>query len=204
MNKYNSYILDVRGPVIQVSLQFLMEHKMTFNEYIVCYLIADDNRDLLKLYNQQVENIEDSIKSCVKKGFLDGYQKDIDNLTITQNVRFLYLNSSVGSWIDKWFDLWPSGVKSSGYYVKTDKVGCIKKLERFRRKYPHYSPLLILEATENYVNRMKIHNYSYMRLAPYFIEKDGISSLAGECEQLLEQTEADTKPKEDKFGERLL
>lgn len=208
MNKYNMFVLETRGPLIQVPFNFLIENKMTIQEYLACHMISEGSSDLLNLYSNEVEYIQDVLNSCIDKGFLKikSINKDeynLEDLEMSKNLLLMFLNSNVTSWIDDWYDLWPSKIKSSGYYVKTDKQGCVRKLEKFRRKYPQYSAKLILKATKNYIDRMKLSNYGFMRLAPYFIEKDGISTLAGECEQILDELTTQNQPTEEKFGEKV-
>jgi hypothetical protein len=85
--------------------------------------------------------------------------------------------------VDRYRDLFPRGVKSGGYYVSGDKKSCQMKLKRFLKKY-NFSEQEILSATSNYVERMAEQGYQYMQLAHFFIEKNGVSNLAAECEQL--------------------
>ena len=46
-----------------------------------------------------------------------------------------------------------------------------------------------MEATKSYLNEQSIKGYTYSKLAPYFIEKRGMSVLSGECEHILETGE---------------
>jgi hypothetical protein len=87
--------------------------------------------------------------------------------------------------MDKWFDLWPKGVKSGGYYVKTDSNGCKTKLTKFIKRNPQYTKEIIMQATERYLFVKSLDGYDYTTLAPNFIEKNGVSMLAGECEDIL-------------------
>lgn len=205
MSAYNTYVLDERGPIIQVPFQFLIENRITINEYLILSLINDI--DLLKLYSQKVENLDSSLAKCYENNFIKLIEKKDDisyeNIELSSYYKTILQSNDPANWIDEWYNLWPNGIKSSGYYVKTDKYSCIKKLQKFRRKYPMYSKTVIIDATRNYINRMGLANYAFMRLAPYFIEKDGISTLAGECEQLINSsniTNTDTQPK---FGEHV-
>lgn len=205
MSAYNTYVLDERGPIIQVPFQFLIENGITINEYLIISLINDT--DLLKLYSQKIENLDSSLKKCYENNFIKLLDKkeelSYDNIEVSAYYKGILQSNDPANWIDEWYNLWPNGVKSSGYYVKTDKYSCIKKLQKFRRKYPMYSKSIILEATSNYINRMGLVNYAFMRLAPYFIEKDGISTLAGECEQIISATSTNTSDNTFKFGENV-
>ena len=91
-------------------------------------------------------------------------------------------------WIEQWLELFPKGVKSGGYYIKSNKEDCLKKMIKFL-KVRKYTKKQIFEATKNYVDRKAKENYSYMMKAEYFIEKDNISALATECANIGEEEE---------------
>ena len=54
-------------------------------------------------------------------------------------------------------------------------------------KIRKYTKKQIFEATQNYIDRKAKENYSYMMKAEYFIEKDGVSTLATEIDNLGEE-----------------
>src|SRR3990167_11507272 len=83
--------------------------------------------------------------------------------------------------VDEWYELWPSGVKSGHHYVKSDKKGCFKKLGKFVHDYPEYSYDTILKATERYLNKCSMEAYKFIKFAPFFVSKDGVSVLEGWC-----------------------
>jgi len=204
-DKYNQMVYETRGPIIQAPFQFLIEENVTALEYLILTLISDEAFDLLQLYHERVEHITIVLDKLIASGLLVKRNKleqlEFKNLTVSTGLFMQLLNSNVTTWIDKWWALWPDGIKSSNYYIKTDKNGCIKKLEKFRRKYPQFTASLIIQATENYINRMSLAGYSFMKLAPYFVEKDGMSTLAGECEQIISETLNKNEIKKEKFGE---
>lgn len=97
------------------------------------------------------------------------------------------VSKSVLDWIDEYRNIFPRGQTSGGYSVRGDKKSCIKKMTDFIKEYPEYTKEVILEATQNYVNRKEREGFKYMQLAHYFINKNGVSTLAGECEIVLEK-----------------
>lgn len=119
----------------------------------------------------------------------EGYIKIVEDLVI---LRAKALNlfkvedelNDVSSWIDTWREIFPVGVKSMGYAVRGDRTGCIKKMRAFLKQYPDFDKELIFNATKIYVDAKRKEKWSYMQLAHYFIEKDGISNLAALCEDL--------------------
>ena len=95
---------------------------------------------------------------------------------------------SVDTWIQEWCDLFPKGVKSGGYYIRSNKEDCLKKMIKFI-KTRKYSKSIIMKATSNYIERKARENYAYMMKAEYFIEKDGMSALATEIANVGEEEE---------------
>lgn len=92
----------------------------------------------------------------------------------------------VRDWFDQWWELWPKGVESGGYPLRSSKSGALRKMIDFSKDHPLFTKAIIITATMNYLIKMKRVNYSYCKLAPYFIMKDGISMLEGYCEQVSE------------------
>lgn len=131
---------------------------------------------------------ESQLNDLLDRGYVHGDKYIFTSLIVTDKYKILHnkKDSSVDQWIDEWFDLFPKGVKSGGYYtVRCDKQGCIKKLKNFIKNYPEFDKQIILQATKNYVNEAALQGYAYMKTAPYFIEKSGVSLLAGFCEALI-------------------
>lgn len=66
-----------------------------------------------------------------------------------------------------------------------------KKLAKFMVENPEYDWNLVLDATDNYVDRYSKVDYNMMRTSSYFISKiiAGVESsdLAAECQLLLDQ-----------------
>ena len=81
------------------------------------------------------------------KKLLDEYKKLVksDNIAGQDN--------NFQQFLDSWYDLWPKGIKSGGYYVKTDKNGCGKNLQKFIKNNPNISKETILKATEKYLSK---------------------------------------------------
>lgn len=86
--------------------------------------------------------------------------------------------------VEEYRNIFPKGNNSQGYPYKGDKMGCTAKLKRFKKTYPEYSNDTILSATKRYVNEKRKDGFAYMKLAHYFIEKNGVSDLAALCEQI--------------------
>ena len=83
-------------------------------------------------------------------------------------------------------EMFPKGVKSGGYPVRSSTVDIADKLRKFFKKHK-YTQDQVLEATKRYVERKGREGYSYMQKAVFFIEKDGSSTLAAECDNLKDE-----------------
>ena len=105
---------------------------------------------------------------------------------VTQEVK-VEEESKMTDWekfVDNFRRLFPSGVTTGGYYVRSSSTDCSKKLMLFMKEYPQYDRDIILQATKAYVDRYRTQAYKYIKTASYFISKDKTSVLAAECEIL--------------------
>ncbi len=84
---------------------------------------------------------------------------------------------------NKYYDLFPTGVRSGGYPVRDGLPNVIKKMIQFRKEYPDVSDEDILSATEKYVRDKKKEGYAFMKLASFLIYKDRSSTLIGLIEE---------------------
>lgn len=92
-------------------------------------------------------------------------------------------SDDISTWIEEWREVFPN-IRASHGNVRGDRQGCLKKMKVFCKKYPEYTKEIIFKGTQNYVQAKKRDGYQFMKLAHYFIEKDGISDLASYCEQV--------------------
>lgn len=93
------------------------------------------------------------------------------------------------NWFERWYNLFPKGIKSGGKLLRSDKAGCAKKMEKFIKDH-NFSPSLILRATEDYLNERAAENYKFCKTATYLIDKRGEGSeLAALCENFDDKKE---------------
>jgi hypothetical protein len=91
-------------------------------------------------------------------------------------------------WFDDWWDLFPAGKRNkSGKYIKSGKSASKSRLKSFCNSHKDYSKELIFKATENYIDTNAVSGFMYMHIVPYFILKDGISTLESFCEAELQK-----------------
>lgn len=188
----------------------LSNNNIDFQQYVALYSLFHDDLDYIKDYSL-VESYggTSSIQGLIHLGFLQRlkqvpgtmpYNEVLSgNIVLTKLAieRFFKPSTSAPksenllprykvAWIEDWYDLFPKGIKSGGYYVRTSIKECDKKMFRFLTDNPTFTKDLILAATKNYVEDMKSKSYSMMKLAPNFILKDGVSMLSGCCEAYVE------------------
>lgn len=180
----------------------LVDHSLSINDYFFCKYIQNNDYKLLHYYIEIFDKFysKESIDKLIDRNYI--IMKDISKGYIYQNLEvtdeFLTdfndlsgLSSKktgkVEEWFDEWYDIFPKGVKSGGYTVRSDKRGCLNKLKKFITEYPEFDKDIIIEATKMYVEESKKNKYQFMMLAHYFISKHKISNLAGYCELVLEK-----------------
>jgi hypothetical protein len=177
---------------IEFNLNEINESKISLNGYFICYCIYHNRKDLILDYikNHTGFNIQD-VKELEDNGWIKIINKSekiiFENLQIEEKFRIFVekKDKPEKDWINEWLEMFPKGVKSGGYYIKTDLNGCRKKMRKFTSTHPEYTKETIIKATQNYINRCEHNGYQYMKIAPYFIEKDGVSMLSGECEAII-------------------
>jgi hypothetical protein len=187
-------------------LKKLVDNDIDFSQYILLYSLFQGDKFYAEEYNKiEIYDSSQGIQKLIHLGFLSRIQllegtsryTDFikDNLFITKLGIDRFFKESVSTpsnesilpkyrvlWIEEWYDLFPKGIKSGGYYVRTSIKDCDKKMHKFLLDNSEFSKDVILEATKNYIEDMKSKNYAMMKLAPNFIYKDGVSMLSGSCE----------------------
>lgn len=187
-------------------LKKLRDNDIDFSQYILLYSLFHGDKQYAEEYNKvEIYDSHQGIQKLIHLGFLarvellEGTSRYTDftnnNLFITKLGIERFFNESTSApsnesilpkykilWIEDWYDLFPKGIKSGGYYVRTSIKDCDKKMFKFLIDNSEFTKDIILEATKNYIEDMKSKNYSMMKLAPNFIYKDGISMLSGACE----------------------
>lgn len=165
----------------------LSQSGLTFDMHLILNTLREGHYDAFISYNKlrpisqlvyQYLHREDFIKSSISKYEL----YTIHNVELS--IRGLELfKEGIDDWIREWRELWPKGITSGGYPVRSDLPGITKKMKSFLRKNS-YSKEEIILATKLYLKEREENSWSYMKLAGYFIEKDGESVLASFCDRV--------------------
>ena len=114
----------------------------------------------------------------IGKGLKDVSVRDLGLELIGQSK-----SDDIVEFAEKFKELFPKGIKSGGYPVRSSVTDIADKLRKFFKKHK-YTQEQVLEATKKYVERKELDGYSYMQQAHYFIEKNGASNLASEIDSL--------------------
>lgn len=166
-----------------IDVDFLLRNSITANQLLFLEIVKTQNINFTKQYVGQFT--EEEIDDLLVRGFLNGEKYLIKNLTLGKKC-CIFVDED--AFFEKWWLLWPSGIKSGGYYIKSDKLGCKSKILKFKNKRPQFTEDIIFKATQSYLDRMRSNGYRGVQLASNFIEKNGISMLAGECENWHQKT----------------
>jgi len=180
-------------------LNYCAKHQITFSQFVILYCVANDMIADLKSYvNENGDSAlisKDEALDLVRKKLLK-YDGDVEkedllfSKSYVNKSKFPFYSTDVDEWIEDWYELFPKGIKSGGYLVRTDMKSCKKKMQEFMKEYPSYDKDVIMLATKQYIVEMSEKNYSYMKLAPFFIKKEGVSMLQGYCENVLNNSNA--------------
>lgn len=194
---------------IDFDIERLKSLGLTIKQYLICVALRNKERSLIDYFMVYDQPSHADVDRLIQHQLLfikNSNVTDFRNLVLNEDqfVKIFDVQTA-NSFIEKWFDLWPKGVMSGGYYVRTDIRSCESKMSKFMKRYPKYNEDIIMNATRNYLNRLKVDGFNYLMLAPNFIEKNNQSILAGECQNIVESKQIVVEEKQgDLFGTRQL
>jgi len=169
---------------MEVDINLLVETNLTPDEYVFLYYLAKG-----QIYSVNLRADYDKLEKAgfIKQGERIHIRKrgiDLINNKIPIAKKDVKFVDTVSHWIDDWRNLFPKGIKTAGYAIKGTRGGCLKKMKKFVKEHKEVTKEQIFNATELYVEEKRRVRYAYMRIADYFIEKDGGSLLESYIEQL--------------------
>lgn len=180
----------------------------------LCDIIDEEEivkRSIHKLYQKHYINIDPSTLSLNFDNFeITAFGIDIiKNQNI--NTKDLVVKNYKGdfdSFVNAYYELFPTKVRQGNLLVRSDKTSCAKKLKKFIKEYPEFDYDIILKATANYINKCSKDGYRYIKVSHYFIYKDNVSTLASECEEtklaISEGTFQENLNFDDEYGKDLI
>lgn len=114
----------------------------------------------------RVQNL-DYMENLKNRGYITGYKKDLTVVGLPDS-------DDVSDWVPEYRSVFPK-------YKKGDPKACVDKMRDFLAEYPEYSKITVINAAKSYMNTQS--SDEYVTQADYFISKNGISKLAGFCEE---------------------
>lgn len=175
-------------------LEKYKKHMISQIDFIFIKLVALKDQDLLEKYKKLLNDSNTTqryielLTQLESEGFIKIIDDDL-NYELRPKMYELFKTASadISSWIEEWRKLFPRGSNRIGYRYRGDKQGCIKKMNKFVKNNPSIKRAEIFAATKKYIKTFESKgSFEYMKLANYFIEKDGNSTLLSEIEGLSE------------------
>ena len=174
--------------------------KLDVNELLVCMIIMmnENPTDVVqRLLNRGVLLKEDTTN---KLHVFRKYAGLVDSILL-QSDKSVPKLSSIEELTLKLQELFPKERKpdTNGmpkYAYRGNKTDVANRLQKFFKLYGKYSYDDVLECTKRYVESFK-YDKTYMKILPYYIIKDGESTLATELENMDDTPQEITNPNED-------
>ncbi len=114
----------------------------------------------------------------VDKGYALFIQSQ-DKYILTAKGRKLFdqvVNIDIEGLAKEYRELFPKGIKTGGYPIRSNLPDIVKKFEKFFKTYS-YSAEEILGGTKMYIHEQTLKNWAYTMMANYFILKeDGVGT----------------------------
>lgn len=137
--------------------------------------------------------IESNEDARLALGILNGNDEDI---TVA---RFAKALRSIADSIDnikydaeEYLNLWPKIKLPTGYYARCSVKDIEKAFKAFYKRYK-YPWNIVIKATKNYLEDRARNAWEYCKTSQYFIIKNDMSTLASECESILNGEDNEVK-----------
>jgi len=169
-------------------------------EFMLLVFVYEEQHEFLsRAFDQNFLDFSNTVRCLENVGLVKWHSDQPEDVMLRKKAEDLFKKhvgtrkrvttaKEVGEWIGSWREIFPEGVNSGGYRYRGDKSSCLTKMIKFVNTYD-YSIEQIFQATRDYVERFSLKGYSYMQLAHYFIQKQGVgSTLSAECEGLAEKS----------------
>lgn len=177
---------------MEINMDALVKHSLSPDEYVYLYCLVHD-KELLARVNINIQVLE--LDGWIKIGTGNTIYKRQKSINLFKDEEFVYakhneakmMEDNLEEVVANWREIFPKGVKTGGYPVRGTKGGCMKKMKKFIKSHKDITMKEIYDATRLYVKEKSIERYSYMKMADYFIEKDGGSMLEAYVERIREE-----------------
>lgn len=176
--------------------------KLSIGELLMCMIIKLGLNPFLILQNLIsngviLQDAEDKNKSYISSKYLYLVQD-----VLLKSERAFGQTDTLTELVTKLQELFPKERKPAqngsgvGYSYRGNKRDVALRLQKFFKLYGQYSYDDVYNCTKRYVESFK-YDKTYMRILPYFILKDGESTLATELENMNDEESITDNPNED-------
>ena len=185
---------------MEINIDNLVEHGLSPDEYVFLYYLVQNK--------PRKVNVRISSSFMEERGWVKVMEEEVvarqkaidlfkeDNFDIRTYDESEMMLKNLEEWVGKWRELFPKGVKTGGYPVRGTKGGCEKKMKAFIKSNKSVTMSEIFKATRLYIKEKANERYSYMKMADYFIDKDGGSMLSAYIERINEEGTSNTFDKQ--------
>lgn len=185
---------------MEINIDNLVKHGLSPDEYVFLYYLVQNkprkvNVRLSSSFMEErgwVKVMEEEVVARQKA--IDLFKEDNFDIRTYDESEMMLKN--LEEWVGKWRELFPKGVKTGGYPVRGTKGGCEKKMKAFIKSNKSVTMSEIFKATRLYIKEKANERYSYMKMADYFIDKDGGSMLSAYIERINEEGTSNTFDKQ--------
>ena len=180
--------------------------KLDINELLVCMVIMMNENPIDVVNRLVTKGVLLKDENTNKLHVFRKYAGLVDSILL-QSDKAVPKLSSIEELTLKLQELFPKEKKpdSNGipkYAYRGNKRDITERLQKFFKLYGQYSYDDVLECTRRYVESFK-YDKTYMKILPYYIIKDGESTLATELENM-DCDDASTTNNDLNYGEALL
>ena len=150
-----------------INLEKLVEQDLTPNEYVALRLIETGR-------NNHPLVTSETIITLKERKLID------ENVKTSENRK--KVREKLDKWLLNWLSLWPTQILPGRYRVSGNSMECKKRMGRFMRNFPQYTPEIIMEATRIYLKNQENNGWAYTKKNAKFIYDSETSTLEQECE----------------------
>lgn len=185
---------------ISIDEEVITKKNFTLSELLICLAIKYYRQKDILDQIEDLKNTNKIYKSQANHHYLRPQTERIidDILNVSDNAPEI---NELDKLVIKLQELFPKERKpdSNGvprYSYRGNKRDVTMRLQKFFKLYGQYSYNDVYECTKRYVESFK-YDKTYMRILPYYIMKDGESTLANELENMSDEEPVIENPNED-------
>jgi len=166
---------------VEIDLDHLEKLQISPNQYVILFF-------LFKGWNIKAKKSD--VEYLILREFIKDKQITSEGRKIFNKNSRKFKKEAIKDFVKSWIQLFPKGIKTGGYPVKSSfNDALVNKMLNFLESYD-YTEEEIIYATKKYISEKEKEGYQAMKLAKYFIEKQGEGSmLADYCQYVQDNKE---------------